>query len=163
MASLTLQEVAASFAIMLIGITGVISVAVAVMAVTPKVNDTLARMEAPDTDYPSLLTLGALRSLYEQDLDPVLIRAQLHTLMVPSTGHKGFVTLQDQVVMILAQVMAQWSVTDAMQLSDDQALELWLIERLMRSTPAEAGALAANFTSPNAMLAMRDRVASSVA
>lgn len=162
-ASLTLQEVAASLAVMLIGITGVISLAVAAIAVSPKVNQTLANLESPKTEYPSLLTLAALTSLQEQDLDPVHIRVHLQALIGPMHGTQGFITPNDELAMIIAQVMAQWRVQDAMQLSDDQARELWLIERLMQSTPAKAGALAAHFTSPNAMLAMRDRVAENAA
>lgn len=161
-ASLTMQEIAASLAVMLIGLTGLISVAVAVLAVSPKINETLNGLESPDTDYPSLLTQAALDALQSQDLDPMSLRAQLHQLLSQSHGAKGFVTVDDQVAMVLAQVMAQWRVDDAMQLSDDQARELWLVEQLMRSTPAEAGAMANSFTSPNAMLAMRDRVANVV-
>lgn len=158
-ASLTMQEIAASFAVMLIGLTGLISVTVAVLAVSPKINETLNGLEAPDTDYPSLLTQAALESLQAQDLDPTSLRAQLHQFLSQAHGAKGFVTFDDQVAMVLAQVMAQWRVDTAMQLSDDQARELWIVERLMRSTPAEAGAMANSFTSPKAMLAMRDRIA----
>ena len=64
--------------------------------------------------------------------------------------------------MVLGQIMAQWQISDAVQLTDNQARELWLIEHLLRSDPAEAGELAGHFTAPDAMLAMRDRVASSV-
>lgn len=158
-ASLTMQEMALSFAVALIGLTGAISMAIAVFAVSPKVNEALSELESPNTEYPSLLTLAALTRLQEQDIDLMSARAHLTSLITPAIGQKGFVTTNDQIAMILSQVMAQWRVTDPMQLSDDQARELWFIERLMRATPAEAGALAKSFTTPTAMLAMRDRVA----
>jgi len=160
-AFLTVQEMAMSLAVMLVGLTGAISVAVAVFAVSPKINETLSSFDTADTEYPSLLTQAALRSLQENGLDPLSLRAHLHELITPTIGKGGFVTLDDQIAMILAQIMAQWSVTEAMHLNDDQVRELWLIERMLRATPAQAGALADNFIAPNAMLAMRDRVASS--
>lgn len=159
--SFSVQELAFSFAMMLLGLTGAISAAAVMIAVSPKVNDTLAGLDAPETDYPSLLTLAALKSLRQEFQHTALLKVHVNQLLVPSEGVRGFVTQDDQVAMILAHIMAQWNVTDALHLTEDQALELWLIERLLRASPAEAGALAENFTTPNAMLAMRDRVANS--
>ncbi|WP_178346928.1 hypothetical protein [Marivita hallyeonensis] len=157
--SLTMQEFAVSLAIMLLGITGALSMTAVAMAVYPKVSETLATYDVPKTGYPSLLTQGALDFLRTQPLDPRLIRADLEGRLSIKKPGPGFVTREDRIDMILGQITARWNVSEILQLSDDQARELWLVERLVRATPAEAGKMAEHFVSPNAMLAMRDRVA----
>lgn len=161
-ASLTVQELAVSAAITILGVTSLLSVAAAVLAVSPKIHETLAAYDPPNTEYPSLLTQAALASLRAQPLDPTLLRAEMTKVVAPTTGITGFLTRDDRVAMMLSQVMAQWQVTDVLRLTDDQARELWLVERLLRASPEEAGALSHNFTKPDALLAMRDRVAEAV-
>ncbi|MFP7569792.1 hypothetical protein [Marivita sp. S2033] len=159
MVAITFQEIAVSLAIMLLGITGALSVAAAAIAVSPKINQTVMADAKPKTRYPSLLVRSAFGDLASQSPTPVLIRVHIKDFITPSAGADAFVTKDDHIAMILAQIMARWGETDAMHLSDDQARELWLIERLLRASPAEAGELSACFSNPKAMLAMRDRVA----
>jgi hypothetical protein len=64
--------------------------------------------------------------------------------------------------MVLSQIIARWDASDLSQLDDDQIRELWLIDRMMRASPAEAGALSHYFSAPEAMLAMRDMLATPV-
>ena len=157
--AITVQELALSVVIMLIGITGAMSVALAAFAVSPKVNQSLTAYSQPNSDYPSLLVQSAFTALVSQSPNPHVIRANMDALMAPAKASMGFVRQDEQVAMILAQILARWGKTSALDLSDAQARELWLIERLLRATPAQAGAMAENFTAPNAMLAMRDRIA----
>ena len=162
MAIIAMQEFALSFALMVIGLVGLIGVCAIALGVSPKGNQALNRTETAATDHPSLLTHAGVTALQTQDLDPKSLRSHLDNLITRSHGAEGFVTIDDQIAMVLAQVMARWRTSDAMQLGDDQARELWLVEQLLRSTPAEAGALAEHFTTPDAMLALRDRIASSM-
>lgn len=121
-----------------------------------------ARQKGPGpagTEYQSSLKPAALRALRTDGPDPGRARAELGQLMSRAHGAMGFVTSDDQVAMVLSQVLAQWDATDLKKLSDDQIRELWLVEKLIRSSPAEAGKLADHFTAPDVILAMRDRVA----
>lgn len=160
--TITLQEFAFSLAFMLLGIFGALSIAAATIAVFPQIGASSLTSKQPKKTYPSLLVSSALTSLREMAPDPVVIRAMLQSLINPTHKAPGFVTNEDQIAMVLAQIVARWDTTDLAQLDDDQVRELWLVERLMRASPAEAGALAGFFASPNAMLAMRDVLAGSV-
>jgi hypothetical protein len=160
--TVTLHEFALSMALMVLGVFGAISIAAAAVAVFPQ--SVLPGLETEDTrrSYPSLVMTSALDSLRDIAPDPTVLRAQMEKLLKPAGLSSGFMTEDDQVAMVLAQIMARWNTTDAMLLSDDQIRELWLVDRLMRATPAEAGALSKFFTAPNAMLTMRDTLAAPV-
>jgi hypothetical protein len=82
--------------------------------------------------------------------------------MAPTLKTPGFVTEDEQIAMVLSQILARWDAVELSHLSDDQIREIWLVERLMRASPAEAGALSRYFAAPNAMLAMRDVLAAPV-
>ena len=160
--TITLQEFAFSLAFMVLGLFGALSIAAATIAVFPQVGPSSLTSKEPKKTYPSLLVASAFASLREMAPDPLVIRATLQTLLSPMHSAPGFVTDEDQIAMVLAQIIARWDMSDLSKLDDDQLRELWLVERLMRASPAEAGALARFFASPNAMLAMRDVLASPV-
>jgi hypothetical protein len=159
MVALFLHEFAMSLVFMLIGLTGMLSVVAATIAISPKLNAALEDHATPKVPYPSLLVGSAFAFLQDNSPDPVIIRATMQKLLAPTHATTGFVTTNDQIAMILAQILARWGETDVLAVSDDQARELWLVERLMRASPAEAGALANFFIAPNAMLTMRDQIA----
>jgi hypothetical protein len=148
--------------VFLIVLIGLIGACAAVFAIRPKIKISQRGLDTAPPEYASLLTRAALASLREQDLDPQSLRIHMTQLITRAHGAEGFATFDDQVAMVLAQIMARWGITDPMQLGDSQARELWLAEQLMRATPAEAGALAKNFKTPDVMLTMRDRVADNV-
>lgn len=158
--TLALQEFAVSVAFMLLGLFGAIGVAAVAVAASPQFKEMHDRSR--HADYPSLVVSSALIDLRETAPDPVVIRATLKALMTPSPQIPGFLTDDEKIAMVLAQIMARWARTDPLALTDDQARELWLVERLMRATPAEAGALAGHFAAPNAMLTMRDSIVATV-
>ena len=160
--TITLQEFAFSLAFMLLGLFGALSIAAATIAVFPQIGPSSLTSNTPKKTYPSLLVSSACASLRTMAPDPLVIRATLKTLISPMHRAPCFVTDEDQIAMVLAQIIARWDATDLSQLNDDQVRELWLVERLMRASPAEAGALAHFFASPTAMLAMRDVLAASV-
>ncbi|MFA8387327.1 MAG: hypothetical protein ACEPO2_17015 [Pelagibaca sp.] len=157
--TITLQEFAVSLAFMVLGIFGALSIAAATIALFPQVGPSSLTSKEPKKTYPSLLVSSAFSSLRTMAPDPLVIRATLQTLISPTPKVPRFVTDEDQIAMVLAQIIARWDMSDLSQLNDDQVRELWLVERLMRASPAEAGALAHFFASPNAMLAMRDVLA----
>lgn len=161
--AITVHEMALSIFLMLMGVAGLLCAAAVTLAVSPKVNESLARYDTPNTGYPSLLLAGAFDFLASHSPDPLTIRARLHGLVTPDRTGEGFLTPDDQIAMILSQVMARWGEMDLYRLTDEQARELWLVERILRASPAEAGALAGYFAAPDAVLAMRDQVANSVA
>ncbi|MCK0150373.1 hypothetical protein MWU54_10090 [Marivita sp. S6314] len=146
-------------ALTLMGIAGAVSVAAAAVAVSPKVNETMQSAGSGRPGYFSLLTHAALENLRDTCPDVTLVRAHLHDIISPADTSPGFVSEDHQIAMVLAQIMARWEVLDAFQLNDDQARELWFLERLLRASPAEAGAMAECFASPDVVLAMKDRVA----
>ncbi len=160
--TITVHEFAASLAFMILGIFGVISVAAVAVAMSPQINQAQFGQDMRKPEHSTLLVPSAFADLREKSPDPIVIRATLKTFMAPSRDAPGFVTEDEQIAMVLAQIMARWDETDILHLSDDQSRELWLVERLMRATPAEAGSLAMNFAAPNAMLTMRDSLASPV-
>lgn len=162
-AAISVQEMALSFAVMLMGVTGLICVAAMSVAISPKVSESITAYESARKEYPSLLLNAAFDFLDAHGPDPLAARARLQQSVIPARFSHGFLNRDDQVAMILSRVMARWGETDVRRLSDSQALELWLIERVLRASPAEAGALAVYFASPNAVLAMRDQIANSVA
>jgi hypothetical protein len=143
----------------LLGLTGMLSVVAATIAISPKLNAALEDHVAPNISYPSLLIGSAFAFLQDNSPDPLIIRASMQKLLAPTLASNGFVTADDQVAMVLAQILARWGETDVLAVSDDQARELWLVERLMRAPSAEAGALANYFAAPNAMLTMHDQIA----
>ncbi|MGJ8603343.1 MAG: hypothetical protein ACSHXH_04380 [Marivita sp.] len=157
--TITLQEFAVSLAFMALGLFGAIGLAVVAVSISPQVKQAQFRTDAPSPSYPSLVLTSAFADLRQKAPDPLVIRATLYAVMTPTIQPPGFVTEDEKVAMVLAQIMARWGETDPMSVSDDQSCELWLVERLMRATPAEAGALAVYFAAPNAMLTMRDRIA----
>lgn len=160
--AITLQEFAFSLALMLLGVFGALSIAAATIAVFPQFGPSSLTSKEPKKSYPSLLVSSTCANLREMAPDPLVIRATLQILISPTNKAPGFVTDEDQIAMVLAQIIARWDTTDLSQLDDDQVRELWLVERLMRASPAEAGALARFFAAPNAMLTMRDVLAGPV-
>ncbi len=157
--AISMQELAISIAFMLLGITGAISAGVAAVAVSPKLKTLVLHDDADLAEYRSLLLPSALKMLENESPDPVQIRAQLRNRLLVDTRIPGFMTHDDEIGMALSHIMAQWDTNDVLTLSDAQARELWLVNRLLSASPAEAGALAVFFSAPNAMLAVRDRVA----
>lgn len=153
---ITLQEFAVSMAFLLLGLFGAIGVAAAALALSPQMAEKTINPSARSSTYTSLLTSSALSDIRKLAPDLLVIRAQLRSLLSPASLPPGLMTQDDQVAMVLSQIMARWGVTDVLSLTDDQTLELWIVERLMRASPAEAGALAGYFSAPNAMLTMRD-------
>lgn len=160
--TLALQEFAVSVAFMVLGLFGAIGVAIVAVAASPQMKDLHETSSARKASHPSLLTASAMNEIREKAPNPVVIRASLRTLMKPQNQMPGFVTDEEKIAMVLSQIMARWGHSEPTELSDDQARELWLVEQLMRATPAEAGALASCFTAPNAMLTMRDRIVNPV-
>ena len=160
--TITLQEFAVSMAFMVLGLFGAVSVAAATVAIFPQIIPNAHESTQKKQGYASLLMASAFNNLRDTAPDPIFIRATLTTLMLPGQSAPGFVTEDEQVTMVLAQIMARWDVTDVVRLTDDQARELWLVERLLRATPAEAGVLSQYFAAPNAMLTMRDTLAAPV-
>ncbi|MFP7671981.1 hypothetical protein ACG74X_01360 [Marivita sp. S0852] len=152
------QELALSLAFALLGVAGAISVAAVAIATSPKISDALTAPATAKRDYASLLRPYAFAELHESCPDPILIRAHLKDMTSPADASPGFVDKDQQIAMITAQIMARWDVIDVFSLSDDQARELWLVETLLRASPAEAGALAERFVTPEVMLTMRDRI-----
>lgn len=160
--TITLQEFAVSLAFMVLGVFGAISLAAATIAVFPQVGPNSLSQGLAKRPYPSLLVSSALNSLKDMSPEPVAIRAALHTVMAPTLKTPGFITEDEQIAMVLSQILARWDAVELSHLSDDQIREIWLVERLMRASPAEAGALSRYFAAPNAMLAMRDVLAAPV-
>lgn len=161
--SITLQEVAVSFAFMVLGVFGALSIAAATLSVFPQIGPSPMMESATKKASPSLLLPSSLARLAAMAPDPTIIRAHLQMLMGQDKGSPRFLTEDDQIAMVLSQILARWDSPHLNDLTDDQVRELWLVERLMRASPAEAGALAHFFVSPNAMLAMRDALANPVA
>ncbi len=159
---MTLQEFAVSLAFMVFGVFGAICFATITIAVLPQVGQTPEKHRMNKKAYATLLISSAARSLRETAPDPTVIRGILQGLISPAQGMPNFITADEQVAMVLSHIIARWDETDLLQLTDDQLRELWLVERLMRSSPAEAGALSQYFASPEAMLAMRDAVSDPV-
>lgn len=151
-----------SIAFMVLGIFGALSLAAATLAVFPNIGPQTLTEGETKRPHPSLLLPSAMASLKDMAPDPLVIRATLQSRISPSRTVPGFVTQEDHVAMVLAQIMARWECMDVSHLTDDQVRELWLVERLMRCGPAEAGALSCFFVSPDAMLAMRDALAEPV-
>lgn len=149
-------------ALILLGVTGFFSAVAVTIAVSPKIGETLASYDAPRTEYPSLLLAAASDFLATHCPDPLSIRARLHGLIAPGATVAGSPARDDRIAMALSSVMTRWGETDIHRLSDDQVRELWLIERILCASPAEAGALAQYFAAPNAILAMRDQIANTV-
>jgi len=156
---IALQEFAVSMAFLLLGLFGALGVAAAALAMSPQIKPTQVGNGAIKTDYPSLLVPSAKLALVDKTPDVVVIRANLATVMAPSLKPPDFLTQDEQIAMVLSRIMARWGQSEIFNLSDDQARELWLIDRLLRASPAEAGAMAVHFASPNAVLAMRDSIA----
>lgn len=161
-AVVTLQEFAVSMAFVLLGLTGAISVAAAAIAMSPSMAQNKLGPSDHKKDYKSLLVPSAIAELRRTAPNPVVIKVMLNKLITPTQLQPSFATQEDQIAMVISKILARWESPDVMHLSDEQALELWLVERLMRATPAEAGALAAYFSAPNAMLTMRDSIAAPV-
>ena len=153
-----LQEFAVSMAFLLLGLFGALGVAAAALAMSPQIKQSQVDASTVKNSYPSLLLPSAKLALFSQAPDAILIRANLARILAPSLSPPGFLTQDEQIAMVLSRIMARWSATDVFTLSDDQVRELWLVDRLMRATPAEAGAMAVHFASPNAVLAMRDSI-----
>ena len=157
--ALTLQEMAVSLAFMVLGIFGAISLAAATLSVFPHVGPSSLIESMSRKPYPSLLLPSASDRVRRMAPEPPVIRAQLKLLMENAHSAPRFLTEKDQIGMVLSRILARWDSPHLAELSDDQIRELWLVERLMRASPAEAGALSRFFASPNAMLAMRDALA----
>ena len=160
--TITLQEFAVSLAFMVLGFFGAISLAAATIAVFPQIGPSSLTQETTKKAYPSLLVASAFGTLRTMAPDPTMIRGKLQVLLTPECITPGFVTGDERIAMVLSQIMARWDATDLMQLDEDQLRELWLVERLMRASPAEAGALSPFFASPDTMLSMRDALAAPV-
>lgn len=161
--AISVQEMALSFALMLLGITGFISVAAVTLAVSPRIGETLAQYDTPEMGYPSLLLKSAFGFLDRHGPAIPAIRAQLQGTLQPRTTLPEVLNREDQIALILTKVMERWGERDIAALSDAQAQELWLIERILRASAAEAGALSGYFAAPDKILAMRDQVANSIA
>ena len=157
--AITLQEMAVSVAFMVLGVFGALSVAAATVSIFPQIGPAALIDKASDKTYPSLLVASALARLRIMAPDPIALRVQMHRLLAPNAPPPGFMTDTDQIAMVLSQIIARWDNTDLSDLTDDQLRELWLVERLMRASPAEAAALSSFFAAPDAMLAMRDALA----
>lgn len=159
---LTLQEFAVSMAFLVLGLFGALGVAAVAVAMSPPVKHVPSSASLSRQDYPSLILASALPELRDAAPDPLQLRAVLQTMMAPPATDQGGLTEDQQIAMVLSQIMARWGKSDTMTLTDDQARELWLVDQLMRATPAQAGALAGYFTAPNAMLTMRDTLAAPI-
>ncbi|WP_292289229.1 hypothetical protein [Marivita sp.] len=159
MVFIALQEFAVSIAFLILGLFGALGVAAAALALSPQIKNAQIGAGIIKNEYPSLLVPSARSALIDKAPDPMVIRANLHSLMSATTQPAAFLSPDAQIAMVLTRIMARWRKTDVLHVSDDQARELWLIERVMRATPAEAGAMAAFFASPTAVLAMRDSIA----
>lgn len=160
--TVALQEFAVSLAFMVLGVFGAICFATVTIAVLPQVGQTQEKHRINKKTHATLLISSAAKSLRDTAPEPTVIRGTLQGLISPVQSVPGFLTADEQVAMVLSHIIARWDETDVSQLTDDQLRELWLIERLMRSSPAEAGALSQYFASPEAMLAMRDAVSEPV-
>ena len=160
--SITLHEFAVSLAFMVLGVFGTISIAAATIAIFPQIAPSSLMQEPTKRAYPSLLLSSALGALKGMSPDPVTIRATLQARMHAAPSALGFVTEEEQVAMVLSQIIARWGSSDLSHLDDNQIRELWLVDRMMRASPAEAGALSHFFAAPEAMLAMRDVLAAPV-
>ena len=160
--TITWHEFAVALAFRVLGIFGAISIAAATIAVFPQIAPSSLKQEPSKKTYHSLLHSSALDALKGMPPDPVSIRATLGARMTAAPGHPGFVSDEEQIGMVLSQIIARWDASDLSQLDDDQIRELWLIDRMMRASPAEAGALSHFFSAPEAMLAMRDMLATPV-
>ncbi|MCR9156385.1 MAG: elongator complex protein 4 [Rhodobacteraceae bacterium] len=160
--SITLQEFAFSLAFMVMGVFGAISLAAATIAVFPQIGPASLSLETTKRPYPSLLISSALNNLKGITPNPIGIRIALQSLLSPDDKSPGFITEDAQIGMVLSQIIARWDATDVAQLNDDQIRELWLVEQLMRASPAEAGSLSWYFVSPDAMLVMRDALAAPI-
>ena len=64
----------------------------------------------------------------------------------------------DAIAAILNRFLTGWNHAGADMLTPQETLELALLDRLLRASPQEAGALAQLFTRPDLMLALRDEV-----
>ena len=157
--TLTLHEFAVSLAFMVLGLFGAISIAAATIAVFPQIGPVTLPNGPAKKAYPSLVLSSALGTLRDMSPDPISVRLALQARMTATSPSPGFVTEEEQIIMVLSQILARWDAAELSQLEDDQLRELWLVDRLMRASPAEAGALSRFFASPNAMLAMRDVLA----
>lgn len=159
--SITLQEMAVSLAFMVLGVFGALSIAAVMVSVFPQIGPYALIDKTSDKSYPSLLVSSVLDRLRQMAPDPMILRAQVHDLLSSDARSPGFVTDADQVAMVMSQIIARWGNTDPYELTDDQLRELWLVQRLMKASPAEAAALSRFFAAPDAMLAMRDALAQS--
>lgn len=157
--AVSVQEMAVTLALMLLGITGAMSVLAVAVALSPKIDDRFTAYHPTDTAYPSLLVDTAVEFVKQYSPDPLAIRGHLSELVGAPIDVNAADHPDSAIALVLNRIMARWGETDVYRLSDDQARELWLIERLMRASPAEAGTLANYFAAPNAVLAMRDRIA----
>jgi hypothetical protein len=160
--TIALQEFAVSVVFTMLGLFGAIGIAAVAVAASPQIKELHDKSGGSKLTHQSLLVPSALADLRETAPDPMVIRSTLQTLMIPTRTIPGFATEDEKIAMVLAQIMARWEHTEPLAVSDDQARELWLVERLMRASPAEAGALAGYFAAPIAMLTMRDRIAAPV-
>lgn len=114
------------------------------------------------SEHISLLLPSALSEIRAKAPDPRNIRDELHAFVTEHAHGSTFLNKEQQIAMVLSQIMARWNKTDVHDLTDDQSRELWLVDRLMRATPAEAGPLAFYFAAPEAMLTIRDSLAAPV-
>ena len=161
-ALLAFRDAQISVELAFLGLVGALGLICAVIATSIDFGEKSATPSKRNTEYPSLLLQSALKDVRSFAPDPPVIRAALRKRIEPGNIVPAFVTQDEHVAMVLSQIMSRWDATDVGQLSDDQARELWLVERLMRASPAEAGALSDFFAAPNAMLTIRDSIASPI-
>lgn len=87
------------------------------------------------------------------------IRPQIETHSLSDRRATAFQIDTDQTALILRQIMTRWGCETASDLTDAQLRELWLVNRLVTASPADAAAYSVYFAAPDAMLALRDALA----
>lgn len=159
-AAITIHELALSALLLVLGITGALSVVVFFVAASPALGAKAPARALVAPERRSILRREAISDLRRQIPDTAGLRTHFTALLTERRPNDARFT---QIALVLSQVMARWQVIAVSQLSDDQLRELWLTERLLRAGPAEAGALSRHFVAPDVMLAMRDRLAQETA
>ncbi len=108
-----------------------------------------AALRSPPVTVPELHHLRA-------EVSQMLTPAPPHPLQVPPDAHEALRRA-------LSQVIVAWGRPAPSALSRDELVELFILARLLRATPQEAGELAQAFRRPDAILDVRDAVKEQVA
>ncbi|MDA7423623.1 hypothetical protein [Thalassococcus lentus] len=102
-------------------------------------------LDSPSLDLPAL---------------SIMRRAVSQALQVaPDTIDGAPLRVQDAIAAALKQVMRAHGVFDLNRLGSDELTDLFVLQRLLRLPPDQAGALAQKFRHPDVVLEMRDRIA----